>query len=38
MMLRGETAPFQDETGRWRGIPQEERLCRKCGLNEDCDH
>ena len=27
MMLRGGTAPFQIETGRWKGIPQEERLC-----------
>ena len=25
MMLRGGTAPFQIETGRWRGVPQEDR-------------
>ena len=24
MMLRGGTAPFQIETGRWKGVPQEE--------------
>ena len=27
MMLRGRTAPFQIEAGRWKGIPREERLC-----------
>ena len=26
MMLRGGTAPFQIETGRWKGIPREERM------------
>ena len=35
MMLRGGTAPFQIETGRWKGISQEERLCRVCGKNEE---
>ena len=24
MMLRGGTAPFQIEMGRWKGVPQEE--------------
>ena len=41
MMLRGGTAPFQIETGRWKGVPQEQRLCRECGSNEeveDCSH
>ena len=40
-MLRGETAPFHIEAGRWKGIPQEERLCRECERNkevEDCSH
>ena len=31
MMLRGGTAPFQIETGRWKGVPREERLCRELG-------
>ena len=35
MMLRGGTAPFQIETRRWKGISQEERLCRACGRNEE---
>ena len=35
MMLRGGTAPFQIETGRWKGISQEERLCRECERNEE---
>ena len=30
MMLKGGTAPFQNETGQWRGIPREERMCREC--------
>ena len=40
MMLRGRSAPLQIETGRWKGVPREERLCRECGMNEveDCDH
>ena len=41
MMLRGGTAPFQVETGRWKGVPQEERVCRECRTNvevEDCNH
>ena len=37
MMLRGGTAPFQIETGRWKGISQEERLCRECGRNEEVE-
>ena len=40
MMLRGGTAPFQIETGRWKGVPRAERLCKECGSNEveDCNH
>ena len=41
MTLRGGTAPFQIETGQWRGIPREERMCRECeGYEEveDCNH
>ena len=41
MMLRGETAPFQIETGRWKGVPCDERVGRECGTNEDiedCNH
>ena len=40
MMLRGGSAPLQIETGRWKGVPREERLCRECGMNEveDCDY
>ena len=40
MTLRGGSAPLQIETGRWKGVPREERLCRECGMNEveDCDH
>ena len=41
MMLRGGTAPFQIKTGRWKGVPREQRLCRECTTNEeveDCNH
>ena len=39
MMLRGGST-LQIETGRWKYVPREERLCRECGMNEvgDCDH
>ena len=37
MMLRGGTAPFQIETGRWKGVPREERVCRECGTNEEIE-
>ena len=33
MMLRGGAAPFQIETGRWKGVPREERMCRECRTN-----
>ena len=41
MMLRSGTAPFQIELCRWKGVPQEERMCRECRTNvevEDCNH
>ena len=41
MMLRSGTAPFQIEMCRWKGVPQEERMCRECRTNvevEDCNH
>ena len=37
MMLRGGTGPSQIETGRWKGLSQEERLCRECGRNEEVE-
>ena len=39
-MLGGGTAHFQVETGRWRGVPWEESLCREGGRKEkveDCN-
>ena len=40
MMLRGGTAPLMIESGRWRGLPREERRCRECqsGKIEDVPH
>ena len=40
MMLRGGTAPLMIESGRWRGLPREERMCRECqsGKVEDVSH
>ena len=41
MMLRGGIAPFQIETGRWKGVPREERVYSECRTNvevEDCDY
>ena len=29
--LRGGTAAFQVETGRWRGVAREEAECKECG-------
>ena len=39
-MLRGGTAPLMIESGRWRGLPREERRCRECqsGKIEDVSH
>ena len=34
MILMGGSAPFQIETGRWKSVSREERLCRECGMNE----
>ena len=38
--LRGGTAAFQIETGRWRGVIREERVCKECesGEIEDAEH
>ena len=40
MKLRGGTAAFQIEVGRWRGIKREERICKECqsGEVEDVCH
>ena len=40
MKLRGGTAHFHMETGRWRGVPREERFCKECpsGDIEDVGH
>ena len=40
MQLRGGTAHFHIETGRWRQIPRELRVCRECssGDIEDVKH
>ena len=32
--LRGGTAPFQIEVGRWQGVDREERICRECQCQE----
>ena len=31
MMLRGETAPFQIETGRWKGVPMKSECVGNVG-------
>ena len=38
--LRGGTAAFQMETGRWRGVARENRICKECGKGEveDVEH
>ena len=38
--LRGETAELAVETGRWRGLRREERICKNCrgGEVEDVGH
>ena len=38
--LRGGTAAFQIETGRWRGVGREDRVCKECGKGEveDVEH
>ena len=40
MELRGGTAVFQIEVGKWRGAKREERACRECqsGEIEDACH
>ena len=32
--LRGDTAAFQIETRRWRGLAREERVCKECENGE----
>ena len=32
--LRGGTAGFQIETGRWRGVTRQERVCKECDSGE----
>ena len=34
MRLRGGTAPFEIEAGRWKGVPRENRICKQCQLSE----
>ena len=38
--LRGGTAQFQIETGRWKGVTRHERICKECdsGEVEDVEH
>ena len=38
--LRGGMAAFQIETGRWRGVVREDRVCKECGKGEveDVEH
>ena len=38
--LRGGTAGLEVETGRWRGVSSEERVCKNCqsGEVEDVEH
>ena len=40
MKLRGGTAKLGVETGRWRGVRREERICKNCrgGEVEDVGH
>ena len=34
MKLRGETATFQIEMGRWYGLKREEWVCKECNSGE----
>ena len=34
MKLRGGTAAFQMEVGRWKGVAREERVCKECSSGE----
>ena len=38
--LRGRTAELRIETGRWRGLERQERICKCCesGEVEDVEH
>ena len=32
--LRGGTAAFEIEMGRWHGVSREDRVCKECGSGE----
>ena len=34
LKLRGGTAAFQIEMGKWHGLKREERVCKECGSGE----
>ena len=34
LKLRGETAAFQIEVGRWHGLKREEQVCKECDSGE----
>ena len=34
LKLRGGTAAFQVETGRWQGVKREDRVCQECSSSE----
>ena len=34
LKLRGGTAAFQIEMGRWHGMKREERVCKECDIGE----
>ena len=34
LKLRGGTAAFQIEMGRWYGVKREERVCKECDSRE----
>ena len=34
LKLRGFTAAFQVETGRWQGVKREDRVCKECNSSE----
>ena len=34
LKLRGGTAAFEIETGRWHGVSREDHMCKECGCGE----
>ena len=40
MMMRGRTVPLMIESGQWRGLLREEKMCQECqsGKVEDVSH